>query len=144
MAAQLPIEIDQGTVWRRSVRRRTGTTEANIPLDLTGRQLHAHVRENRASPVFIPLVIENLDPAAGSFDLVLDDHARTLHKPDFFWDLLVTAPDGTVANYLKARPRSASPSPACHERPADHPHFSPPAGVGHRRGGHDGTTRPER
>jgi len=101
MAAQLPIEIDQGTVWRRSVRLRTGTPELNIPFDLTGHQIHAHVRENWASPIFLPFAIESLDPAAGSFDLVLDDRARTLHKPDFFWDLLVTAPDGSVTKYLE-------------------------------------------
>ena len=101
MAAILPIEIDQGTVWRRRITLRTGTPEASEPLDLTGRQVHAQVRESWASPVFVPFIIENLDAEAGSFDLVLDDRARALNKPDLFWDLLVTATDGTVAKYLR-------------------------------------------
>ncbi len=101
MPAVLPIEIDQGTVWRRRITLRTGTTESNEPLDLTGRQIHAHVRESWASPVFVPFAVENLDPAEGGFDLVLDDRARVLRKPDLFWDLLVNAPDGTVDKYLE-------------------------------------------
>jgi len=101
MAAILPIEIDQGTVWRRRITLRAGTPESNAALDLTGRQIHAQVRQSWASPDFLPFTIENIDPAAGGFDLVLDDRPRTLNKPDLFWDLLVTNPDGTVSKYLK-------------------------------------------
>lgn len=99
--ALLPIEIDQGTVWRRRITLRTGTVETNVPLDLTGHQLHAHVRESWVSSAFLPFTIDNLDAPAGSFDLVLDDRARTLNKVDLFWDLLITAPDGSVAKYLQ-------------------------------------------
>jgi len=101
MPAVLPIEIDQGTVWRRQVRLRTGTPELNHPLDLTGHQLHAQVRELWSAPTFKSFTIENLNPAEGSFDLVLDDRPRDLRKPDLLWDLLITAPDGTVAKYLQ-------------------------------------------
>ena len=101
MAALLPIEIDQGTVWRRLVRLRTGTTESNQPLDLTGYQLYAQVRELWSAPAFKALAIENLDPAGGSFELVLDDRQRELRRPDLLWDLLVVAPDGSVAKYLE-------------------------------------------
>lgn len=101
MAALLPIEIDQGTVWRRLVRLRTGTTESNQPLDLTSYQLHAQVRELWSATTFKALAIENLDQAAGSFELVLDDRQRELRRPDLLWDLLVVAPDGTVAKYLE-------------------------------------------
>jgi hypothetical protein len=101
MAAHYPVEIDQGTVWRRRITLRTGTPQTNEPLDLTGRQIHAQVRENWASPVFVPFSIENIEEAEGGFDLVLDDCSRCLRKPDLFWDLLITAPDGTVAKYLQ-------------------------------------------
>ena len=101
MAAVLPIEIDQGTVWRRLVRLRTGTTESNQPLDLNGYQLHAQVRELWSAPAFKGLAIENLDQAAGSFELALDDRQRELRRPDLLWDLLAVAPDGSVAKYLE-------------------------------------------
>lgn len=101
MAAILPIEIDQGTVWRRRITLRIGTPDDNMPMNLTGRQIHAHVRESWASPVYLPFAVENVNEVEGSFDLVLDDRGRSLRRPDLFWDLLVTAPDGTVAKYLE-------------------------------------------
>jgi hypothetical protein len=35
MPAVLPLEIDQGTVWRRRITLHTATMESNEPLDLT-------------------------------------------------------------------------------------------------------------
>jgi hypothetical protein len=115
MAAQLPIEIDQGTVWRRSVRLRTGGVDGE-PFDLTGFSLRAQIRENWGAPLLKEIAVEDFVPEEGSFDLVIDDRAHELRRFDLFWDLLITAPDGSVTKHLEG-PVKVRPTITRHDAP---------------------------
>ena len=91
--AILPILIEQGTVWRRRIRLRTGTEEDNDPMDLTGHEIRAQVRESWTAEPFQEILVENIDEEDGSFDLVLDDRPRQLRKSTWKWDLLLVPPN---------------------------------------------------
>jgi hypothetical protein len=99
--AVLPIAFDQGTVWRRSVSLRAGTTASSQPYDLTGCSIHAQIRETWNGPLLKEIAVTVTDAPGGLFDLVIDDRARTLRRFSLHWDLLVTAPDGTVTKFIE-------------------------------------------
>lgn len=103
MAANYPIEIDQGTVWRRRIRLRTGTAEVNAPLNLAGHQIRAQVRESWTANPFQEFLVENIDEADGSFDLVLDDRERGLRKERWRWDLLLVPPSGEPQKLMEGQ-----------------------------------------
>lgn len=98
--ATLPIIIDQGTLWKRSVSLRTGGTNGE-PYDLSGCQLRAEIRETWNGPLVKEVAVGHLIPEQGSFELVIDDRARDLRRFDLFWDLLVTTPDGAVFKLME-------------------------------------------
>ena len=99
--ATFNIEIDQGTLWRRTVCAYSGRSSDAPPWDMTGCQIHAQIRERAVGPLVRDITVVPTDLAKGTFELVIDDRNRALRKFQLAWDLLIITPDGAVNKYLE-------------------------------------------
>lgn len=103
-AFKVPLKIDQGATFRKSVTWKAGTPAA--PVDLTGCTARMHVRSEVKSPtVLLDLTTANggvtLGGAAGTVDLYLtDDQTTAITWTSGVYDLEVEFANGDVRRLL--------------------------------------------
>lgn len=103
-AFKVPLKIDQGATFRKSVTWKTGTPA--VPVNLTGCTARMHVRSEVKSPnVLLDLTTANggitLGGAAGTVDLYLsDDQTTAITWTSGVYDLEVEFANGDVRRLL--------------------------------------------
>jgi len=103
-AFKVPLKIDQGATFRKSVTWKAGTPAA--PVDLTGCTARMHVRsEVKSATVLLDLTTANggitLGGAAGTVDLYLtDDQTTAITWTSAVYDLEVEFANGDVRRLL--------------------------------------------
>lgn len=102
MAADYPIEIDQGATWRKNITIKDNQKPA-VVIDLTGVTIVAQIRERYSdSSAIAVFVLENQDLVNGTFDLVLPfTVTETLIINTAFWDLEILFPNNDKKRYLQ-------------------------------------------